>query len=234
MSRAAPPPAAVSSPVDRRSSTARSRPVTHVWPTVLAGLSALVLLAMIVGSDGPGGGRLATRGLSAIEPSPIAAPVPTAAPAMLLAPTGLAGAEPTSSRCVRPWTAPVDAPVVDPFRPPSTPYGPGNRGLEYGTEPGQLVVAVADGVVRFAGPVGGSPVVVIEHGGGLVSTSVQLLDRSVVRGQLVARGEPVAVAAAGFHLTARLGGRYVDPAGLLERRCVVVRLVVPPEPESRR
>ena len=26
------------------------------------------------------------------------------------------------------YTPPVDAPVVDPFRPPTTPYGPGHRG----------------------------------------------------------------------------------------------------------
>ena len=122
---------------------------------------------------------------------------------------------------------------MDPFRPPSTPYGAGNRGLEYDTQPGQPVRAVADGSVRFAGPVGGAPVVVIDHGGGLVSSYVQLLEGSVTRGQLVDGGDPVATAAAGFHLTARLSGHYVDPAELLERRCVVVRLVVEPSSGAR-
>ena len=28
------------------------------------------------------------------------------------------------------YTPPVDAPVVDPFRPPAGPYGSGNRGLD--------------------------------------------------------------------------------------------------------
>ena len=28
-------------------------------------------------------------------------------------------------------TPPVDAPVLDPFRAPAGPYGPGNRGIEY-------------------------------------------------------------------------------------------------------
>ncbi len=35
----------------------------------------------------------------------------------------------------RPTQPPVDAPVSDPFRPPATPYGPGNRGIEYDTGP---------------------------------------------------------------------------------------------------
>jgi murein DD-endopeptidase MepM/ murein hydrolase activator NlpD len=124
--------------------------------------------------------------------------------------------------------APVDAAVVDPFRPPAGPYGPGNRGLEYGTELGQAVVAVADGTVRFAAPVGGAPVVVIDHGGGLVSTYVRLLEGSVARADRVVAGTPVAVADVGFHLTARLDGRYIDPAALLDRPCIGVRLVVPP------
>src|SRR5258708_10037298 len=34
------------------------------------------------------------------------------------------------------YTPPVDAPIGDPFRPPSTPYGPGNRGIEYATPAG--------------------------------------------------------------------------------------------------
>lgn len=129
------------------------------------------------------------------------------------------------SSCRRPWVAPVAAPVTDPFRPPDHPYGPGNRGIEYGTEPGQDVVAVADGVVEFAGPVAGRPVVVVANGGGLRSSYVNLRERLVVRGQLVTRGEPIAVADAAFHLGVRRAGHYLDPARLIERLCLVVRLV---------
>ncbi len=130
-----------------------------------------------------------------------------------------------ASVCHPPWSAPVDAPVTDPFRPPDRRYGPGNRGIEYGTEPGQHVVAVADGVVEFAGPVAGRPVIVIDHGAGLRSSYVNLLEGFVGRGLVVGRGQRIAAADTAFHLGARRERRYVDPADLIERRCLVVRLV---------
>ncbi len=49
------------------------------------------------------------------------------------------------------YTPPVDAPVVDGFRPPPTPYGPGNRGLEYALADVTPVRAAGDGEVIFAG-----------------------------------------------------------------------------------
>ncbi|MDH3294418.1 MAG: M23 family metallopeptidase [Acidimicrobiia bacterium] len=109
------------------------------------------------------------------------------------------------------WRHPVDAPIVDFFRPPSGPYGAGNRGLEYGTIPGQSVMAVAAGDVMFAGPVGGSLFVVIAHSPALRSTYAYLDRILVAVGDRVGQGETVAEAGAGFHLTARLRGRYVDP-----------------------
>jgi len=128
-----------------------------------------------------------------------------------------------------PWVAPVDAPVVDGFRPPPNPYGPGNRGLEYGVEPGQPVVAVASGEVGFVGPVAGRRYVVVEHGGGLRSTYGPLRSSAVVRGQPVAAGEGIGEAAPGLLLTARLGSgpsqRYIDPAPLLAGHCGRARLV---------
>ena len=53
-----------------------------------------------------------------------------------------AGAEPPAPVTYSP---PVDAPVVDGFRPPATPYGAGNRGIDYATVPGTPVRAAADG-----------------------------------------------------------------------------------------
>ena len=41
-----------------------------------------------------------------------------------------------SGQAVVSYQPPVDAPVTDPFRPPLTPYGPGNRGIDYATVPG--------------------------------------------------------------------------------------------------
>ena len=36
---------------------------------------------------------------------------------------------------------PVNGPIVDPFRPPPQPWLPGNRGIEYDTEPGSVAIA---------------------------------------------------------------------------------------------
>ncbi len=123
------------------------------------------------------------------------------------------------------WREPVDAPVVDSFRPPSTRFGAGNRGLEYGTVGGEIVVAVDDGRVTFAGAVGASRHVVVDHGSGLRSTYAFVQTTSVVRGQNVRAGDRVAIAAAGFHLTARLGDSYIDPMLLMAGGSVTAHLV---------
>lgn len=123
------------------------------------------------------------------------------------------------------WIPPVDAPVVDPFRPPSSPYGPGNRGLEYGTVGGEAVWAVADGTVTYVGSIGGSRFVVVSHPDGLRSTYAYLQDWLVVRGQRLTQGQRLGTAGPGFHLTARLGDIYIDPTVLFGGAEVVVRLV---------
>jgi hypothetical protein len=112
------------------------------------------------------------------------------------------------------YRPPVAAPVRDPFRAPATPYGPGNRGIEYDTRPGDVVRAAADGQVTFAGPVGASLHVTVAHADG-VRTSYSQLHRVDVRaGQAVRRGDPVGRAGEVFHLGARRGGAYLDPATL--------------------
>ena len=122
-------------------------------------------------------------------------------------------------------TPPVDAPVLDPFRLPAGPYGPGNRGIEYDTEPGEIVLAAAGGVVIFAGAVAGTLHVTVDHGGGLLS-SYSFLDRVLARvGDIVARGDRVGVARSTFHFGVRVDGRYVDPASLMGVVVVHVRLV---------
>lgn len=119
------------------------------------------------------------------------------------------------------WSWPV-APheVVRAFDPPETPYGAGHRGIDIAAPAGSAVRSPADGVVRFAGPVAGRPVVSIDHGGGLVS-SFEPVEPSVVAGEPVARGQRIGVLLAGhaggsrLHLGARLQGAYVDPLPLL-------------------
>ena len=120
---------------------------------------------------------------------------------------------------------PVNAPVADPFRPPEDSYGPGNRGIEYDTEPGDVVRAAASGTVEFAGPVAGTLHVTIDHGGGLLSSYSYLQRISVRVGTDLARGAVIGMAGERLHFGVRLGGVYTDPDTFVGVRRVRVRLV---------
>lgn len=121
-----------------------------------------------------------------------------------------------------PWSWPVEPhEVVRAFDLPETPYGPGHRGIDIAAPAGSAVLAPQDGVVRFAGPVAGRPVVSIEHAGGLVS-SFEPVEPVVEAGETVERGQQIGVLQPGhatdstrLHLGARLHGDYVDPLSLL-------------------
>ncbi len=120
---------------------------------------------------------------------------------------------------------PVDAPVADPYRPPQNPYGPGNRGVEYDTEPGDVVRAAAAGTVVFSGAVAGSLYVTLDHGGGVVSTYSYPQRISVRAGAYVAGGQVIAITGERLHFSVRVDGSYADPAGFIGVRRVRVRLV---------
>ena len=141
--------------------------------------------------------------------------------ASMLAPS--AGAFQGDERLV--FRPPVDAPVADPFRPPQDPYGPGNRGVEYDTEPGDVVRAAAAGTVVFSGAVAGSLYVTVDHTGGVVSTYSYLRRISVRAGAEVAQGQVIAIAGERLHFGVRVDGSYADPAGFVGVRRVRVRLV---------
>lgn len=125
---------------------------------------------------------------------------------------------------------PVDAPVVDPFRPPATRYGPGNRGLTYDLATGTAVRASGGGTVVFAGPVGGSLHVTVRHADGLRTSYSFLASVSVRRGQRVSAGAVVGTGGRGFHFGLRDGDTYLDPASLFGATSVRVRLVPHAEP----
>jgi hypothetical protein len=128
------------------------------------------------------------------------------------------------------YRPPVDAPVVDPFRPPTSPFGPGNRGLLYDTAPGTPVSAAADGTVAFAGSVAGSRHVTVLHDDGLRTTYSFLDEVSVVAGQRVTQGDLVGTTAGQLHLGARSGDAYLDPASLFVAGSAQVHLVPFDEP----
>ena len=126
---------------------------------------------------------------------------------------GLAGAEPPGAPTYRP---PVDAEIEDTFRPPATPYGAGNRGVDYAATEGQPVSAAADGEVVFAGRIGTSSHVTVLHEDGIRTSYSFLATVTVRRGQQVLLGEQVGTAAStGLHFGARAGDAYVDPLLLL-------------------
>ena len=113
------------------------------------------------------------------------------------------------------YQLPVDGVVKDPFRPPTNPYGPGNRGVEFATAAGAVVMAPADGTVTFAGQVGGDLFVVVGHDDGVRTTMGYLASILVVKGEVVRRGQPVGIAASAMHWGARRGETYIDPMSLL-------------------
>ena len=121
--------------------------------------------------------------------------------------------------------APVDAPVLDPFRLPDQVFGAGNRGIEYGTAPGDRVGAAGPGVVVFAGSVAGSTWITIDHGAGLKTSYGPLEALAVGRGDAVARGDRLANTTGPMHFSARINGAYVDPASLFGELVVDVRLI---------
>ncbi|HEY4376969.1 MAG TPA: M23 family metallopeptidase [Acidimicrobiales bacterium] len=112
---------------------------------------------------------------------------------------------------------PVEAPVVDPFRPPANQYGPGNRGIDYATVPGTPIVACGPGVVVFAGPVAGQLYVTIRHGDGIRTTYSYLAWIAVRTGDQVTGATVVGRSGARFQVGARQGDTYIDPASLWGR-----------------
>ena len=149
------------------------------------------------------------------------------ATAAIVVPADPAGAAPPDPVVHAP---PVDAPIVDPFRPPATPYGPGNRGLAYDLAPHTPVRATAEGTVVFAGQVGATRHVTVLHADGLRTSYSFLSEVGVRRGDRVDRGEVVGRAGPGFHLGARDGEHYLDPESLFGVQVVEVRLVPHGEP----
>lgn len=123
------------------------------------------------------------------------------------------------------WSPPVSAPVADPFREPVCRWCPGNRGIEYRTRPGQLVVAVATGRVTFVGTVAGVRYLVVEHSDGRRVTYGHLATVRPSRGELVLRSRVVGTTTRSFHFGVRVGDRYVDPARSIGRLVGRPRLV---------
>ncbi|MFD1721814.1 peptidoglycan DD-metalloendopeptidase family protein [Amnibacterium endophyticum] len=119
------------------------------------------------------------------------------------------------------WAWPVDDHrVLRGFEAPATPYAAGHRGVDLAVAPSERVRAPDDGVVAFAGPVAGRPVLSIDHAG--VRSTLEPVASDLRVGDVVRRGQDVGTLAAGsthaagvLHLGARVrvgaGWAYVSP-----------------------
>lgn len=141
----------------------------------------------------------------------------------LVAPPEAVAADPASGPGT--YIHPVEAPVVADFDPPLTTYGPGTRGLKYGTEPGDEIRAAGPGRVRFAGQAGGALHVTVEHPDGLLTSYSGVGEIRVGLHDEVARGQVVAIADGILHVGVRRDGAYIDPAAVFGVETVEVRLV---------
>lgn len=137
----------------------------------------------------------------------------------------------TASAAVQPGTYawPLPGPVIRPYEAPSSPYGPGHRGIDIAAPFGTSMVATQDGVVAFAGWVAGALFISIDHPDGVRTTYSWVSAVSVKKGDLVARGQVIGNTGHGdpdeptpcLHFGARIGRTYIDPMTLLEPGDVV-------------
>ena len=132
---------------------------------------------------------------------------------------------PTAERFVWPLAPPH--PVLRPFQPPSTPYGPGHRGVDLGGFPNEPVLAADRGLVLYAGPLADRSLVSVEHPGGL-RTTYEPVQPTVRVGEVVQRGQVIGTLQAGhpgcpahapmvcLHWGAHRQRTYLNPLRLLE------------------
>lgn len=153
----------------------------------------------------------------------------TAVAVLVVLPSAAAAPEPSREALRGPLPGSVS--VVTAFDPPARRWLSGHRGVDLAATPLAVVRAPADGHVRFAGAVGGRPVLSIDHGAGL-RTTFEPVRATVRAGDHVVAGDAVGHVLAGhpgcpvsacLHWGARVaaGGpsgdddEYVDPLSLL-------------------
>lgn len=139
--------------------------------------------------------------------------------ALWLAVPGVAAAAPSLPD--RSMTPLPGAPVRG-FSAPDPDWLPGHRGVDLPGDPGQQVVAAADGTVAFVGIINGVSVVSIDHGG--VRTTYQPVRALVDAGQQVEMGQPIGELEAGhegcpaeacLHWGLKDQDTYLDPMSLV-------------------
>jgi murein DD-endopeptidase MepM/ murein hydrolase activator NlpD len=162
--------------------------------------------------------------LAVMAPAPPRPERPVAPVAVAVAGTGQEPG-PAVPAVARFWPVGIRPTVIRGWEPPSTPYGPGHRGVDLAAPAGTTVRAVAAGRVSFAGRVAGRGVVSLEltgTGDPPLRTTYEPVRASVRKGDEVAAGEPLGTAEpTGSHCSACLhwgvlrGDVYLNPLALL-------------------
>ena len=120
------------------------------------------------------------------------------------------------------WPLHPEPEVVARFDPPTSPYGPGHRGVDLLGRPGDRVHAALGGTVTYAGPLAGRGVVVVSHGD--TRTTYEPVAAAVSAGDRVGRGAVIGTLQAfGSHCAPRSclhwgwlrGETYLDPLRLV-------------------
>ena len=122
------------------------------------------------------------------------------------------------------WSRPVDGPIVRGYEPATRPFGPQHLGIDFGAKPGSPVRAAGDGVVAFAGLVGRSRSVAIDHPGARRTTYAYLRRVPVRPGAPIRRGDVVGFSGGTgprhepdvVHFGYRVNGHPEDPAQLFQ------------------
>lgn len=125
------------------------------------------------------------------------------------------------------WPLAPPHPVLRRFQAPSTPWGPGHRGVDLGGRPAEPVLAAGSGLVLYAGPLADRSLVSIEHAGGLRTTyepvrpTVRVGDH-VERGQVIGTllpghpGCPARPPTVCLHWGVHRESVYLDPLRLVD------------------
>jgi murein DD-endopeptidase MepM/ murein hydrolase activator NlpD len=144
--------------------------------------------------------------------------------ALMGSPAGRISAQPGQAPDYGSYSWPLRGPIIRGFEPPPSDYEAGHRGIDIAAPFGTDVKSSREGIVAFAGWIGGSLFISIDHVDGVRTTYSWLSEVRVRRGQSVAREELIARSGHGhadipqphLHFGARVGSTYIDPMLLLE------------------